>query len=216
MNATRGQGRREPEPGEEKQIASAGAGGAAGSTTCGGAGGGPGLASDGGSTVPGASGAGGSASSPTPRPASFSSVAFGNDVLFAAGFLSNATGLIYRSVDGLSWRAVVLNEPGLFMDVKFGNGRFVALLSQSWGITAPYESDDGTTWTKADPPDPGFGQKVAFGAGTFAMSAKDGFLTSSDGLSWTLSAWPMPENGGVTSARITSWDGGVAGLWRCR
>jgi hypothetical protein len=175
----------------------AGGTGSAGATGIGGTSGAAGVATAE-MGVAGGVGAGGSSPMAMPQGASFSSIALGNGVFLAAGYLLSETGLIYRSTDGLSWSPALTNEQGLFTDVKFGNGRFVALLLQASGSVIPYVSNDGTSWTTAVPPDPVLARRFAFGAGMFVMSAKDGFLSSSDGMSWTLSPGGGPETGGIT------------------
>ena len=114
------------------------------------------------------------------------SIAFGNGVFVAVGYI----GAIFVSSDGITWNESISGTTSTIKAVAFGNNRFVAV-DYDGGILW---SSDGVTWSKQetyyfdDINDITFGDNLFVAVGRhFAMRADDytPILTSPDGKEWT-------------------------------
>lgn len=119
------------------------------------------------------------------------------DCIFANGYFyvvgstgySSYTGVIYRSVDGVSWTRVNFSLPGSqgITSIAYGNSRFVATSG-----TKLIVSTDGSAWTVYDVSSPISGSTITninFGNGIFVATARDisgttSIIISVDGLNW--------------------------------
>jgi hypothetical protein len=156
---------------------------------------------------------------PAPAQRPFEAIAVGNDVLVAGGSLwvpgtMTSTGVLYRSVDGVTWTETAHTPQGV-TDVQFGNGRFVALEAMDSSADDPSTwthfaqvSTDGETWMRVQLPDRWISGRFAFGDGVFVARGEQGFLTSSDGVAWSVSGpgTSVPYGGVVYSGgHFVSW-----------
>jgi len=100
--------------------------------------------------------------------------------------LSDNSGYIFTSTDGVSWTRRTNISTGA-IDVAYGNGYYVAIyIGQN---VARYSQDSGVTWTAANPGTNAYG--IAFGAGTFVLTTgTTTYYTSKDGTAWTSRTMP--------------------------
>jgi hypothetical protein len=123
-------------------------------------------------------------------------VAFGNGA-FVSTFGWGYPGVLRRSVDGVAWEDVWVEQP-TFADVAFGNGIFVANNSPTW------ISSDGETWEEGGDLGLNVGnvraiEFVPHGEGLFVITGESGdqrdIVTSPDGVTWTHPSERPPECG---------------------
>lgn len=114
--------------------------------------------------------------------------AAGNGV-FVTVYGANA----YRSVDGITWTAHDMPEPGsaTWSFVGFGNGLFVVAVTNT---NRAYTSPDGITWTLRTLPSSGSWREVVWSGNTFLFipgpTAGTAAATSPDGVTWTARTLP--------------------------
>jgi hypothetical protein len=118
-----------------------------------------------------------------------SSVSYGNGVWVGVQLDDSANPMafggdlvMWASTDGVSWSETArypdLDAVG---EVAFTNGMFLTLASP-----VALRSDDGVTWTTVTNPPPGPTYGIAGGDGRFvAFNYYRGFVTTTDGLTWT-------------------------------
>jgi hypothetical protein len=112
----------------------------------------------------------------------WTAVAYGAERFVALRAVSDQAAV---STDGITWTAVTLPYSATWTSIVYGNGRFVAM---SAGDQAIY-SFDGSTWYTSRLPIDSSWRKISYGQGVFvaiASSSTDKFLTSSDGVYWTI------------------------------
>lgn len=137
-------------------------------------------------------GASGAPALPSQRGFEIDGLAWGAGQFVAVGHVgtdlasSPRTGMIYASVDGLSWELVADQLPVPLRDVAFGNGRFVALGGPS--DARVYVSSDGMDWSPTPLPRAEVAPHFAFGNGVFVAAPMNeaNVLVSSDGTTWNV------------------------------
>ncbi len=130
-----------------------------------------------------------------PSPAEFGTIAFGNGIFLAS---AASAAKYYRSIDGVSWEAVAGRLHSLWTEppVNFDGGLETIVFAAGHFATFRAASEDGVSWTKWDPglaPFELFTINNAFYGltkevpcfGECPSQNRYGYVTSSDGVTWT-------------------------------
>lgn len=130
---------------------------------------------------------------------------YGNGKFVIPGTRGYGTGTyVYVSSNGLNWSEYNVVTGYQANDSAFGNGLFV-IVGQKYD--APHNgvilrSADGFHWTELDTEVIGFGG-IAYGDLGFLVPAGEGFLVSSDAVSWSLMQGGWPFGNATTFANST-------------
>jgi len=123
-------------------------------------------------------------------------VAYGNNQFVALGQGPDSSALFVTSPDGRTWTE---DSPGTFYrlylsSIAFGNGTFVAAGPDGTIVS----STDGKNWFARQPGTHADLSAVSFGGGQFVIVGNDyqngTILTSPDGVTWWMSAFPVTTN----------------------
>lgn len=124
----------------------------------------------------------------------WASVTFGNNLFVAV----SSTGEIMRSSNGVIWTLFPTTFANSWSAITFGNGLFVVVSSTGPNGGRVITSPDGISWTPRAAPAANW-TSVTFGNGIFMAVARNIYMTSSDGITWTLNSIGIPNDwSGVT------------------
>ena len=136
--------------------------------------------------------------SPLPQGNNLNSIAFGNNTIVAVG---NA-GSIITSSDGINWTVRPSPTSSDLTGIVYGKNVFVAVGSSGTIIT----SSDGISWTlQSSPTSLDISAGVAYGNNIFVASGGffNGFITSTDGMTWSYNRLPDDAATTISISRIT-------------
>lgn len=101
------------------------------------------------------------------------------------------TGVMARSVDGLTWTAVTSSVKN-WGSVVYGNGLFVAMASSSSSGASVVTSPDGIIWTTRVTPSAFAGGYLLAGDGVFVGATGGTAIISYDGITWSIKSSGLP------------------------
>ncbi len=149
--------------------------------------------------------------------ASLYGLAYGNGTfVLSASSNSPVTDFVLTSPDGAAWNRVNLpaGTSGI-RQVRFVNGRFWTVGGDGSGRSTVYASTDGSAWSAVQTVTVGgLGTggglvDLAYGNGTYVAPLDLGWLTSSDGVTWTARSAPTPTGATLTAATGVAFNNGV-------
>ena len=123
--------------------------------------------------------------SPLPQGNKLNSMALGNNTIVAVGDV----GTILTSPDGISWTVRTSPTSSDLKGITYGSNKFVAVGNSGTILT----SHDGISWTVQTSPASGTDLTgIAYGNNTFVAGGNflNGFITSTDGVTWSYHSLP--------------------------
>jgi hypothetical protein len=127
-----------------------------------------------------------------PVESTWCSVAYGDGKFVAVSGDNSSKNIAAYSTDGITWTQATMPNSANWQSVTYGNGKFVAFTTDINAMSIVAYSTDGIIWSRvSDYVTVAYAKSIIYGNDKFVIVGKNKFAYSIDGITWTVSEFPI-------------------------